>query len=109
MFSAPDYMNANQLISSGGDAVLVPYDSDVNHMSNQDSATTVQKLRNASKNILFTVVNSRAYEEENLNKGMPVWKIAAIAIDIVLAAGIIALETVTILKYRKRASVVTIE
>ena len=109
MFSAPDYMNANQLISSGGDAVLIPYDSDVNHMSNQDSATTVQKLRNASRNILFTVVNSRAYEEENLNKGMPAWQIAAIAIDIVLVAGIIALEAVTILKYRKRASIVTIE
>ena len=59
-------------------------------------------MRQACKNIMYTVVNSRAYDPENLQMGLMGWQKAAIAIDVVLAAGIIALEIIAIKKLRKR-------
>lgn len=60
-------------------------------------------MRTATHNILYTVVNSRAYTEENLHPGMEGWQIAAIAIDVVLALVIVVLEIAVIKKgYDKR-------
>lgn len=101
-FGVYGYMNSDQAIRNGTDAMLVAYDTETNHVKDTKSATGVQAMRTASKNILYTVVNSRAYEEENLNAGMPAWKIAAIGIDVVLAIGIIGLEVVAIKRFKKR-------
>ena len=101
-FGVYGYMNSDQAIRNGTDAMLVAYDTETNHVKDTTSATGVQAMRTASKNILYTVVNSRAYEEENLNAGMPAWKIAAIGIDVVLAIGIIGLEVVAIKRFKKR-------
>lgn len=51
---------------------------------------------------MYTVVNSRAYDPENLNTGLMGWQIAAIVIDVVLAAGILALEAAAVVRYRRR-------
>ena len=59
-------------------------------------------MRQACKNILYTVVNSRAYDPENLETGLMGWQIAAIVIDVVFAAIIIVLEAVAIKKFLKR-------
>ena len=59
-------------------------------------------MRQASKNILYTVVNSRAYDPENLETGLMGWQIAAIVIDVLCAAVIIVLEVAAIKKFRKR-------
>ena len=48
------------------------------------------------------VVNSRAYDAENLETGLMTWQIAAIAADVVLGVGILALEIVAIKRFRKR-------
>lgn len=58
------------------------------------------------KNILFTVVNSRAYKAENLNPGMSMWRIILIVVDVVLAAVFIALELVVIRSWKKKAKAV---
>ena len=55
-----------------------------------------------AKNILYTVVNSRAYEAENLNPGMASWKIVMIGADIVVALLVVGLEYTAIKGYKKR-------
>lgn len=90
------------MVRNGNDCMLVAYDTETNHMTDTKSATSVKAMREACKNIMYTVVNSRAYAPENLQTGLMTWQIAAIVIDVVLAAGIIALEIAALKKFRKR-------
>ena len=108
-FGVYGYMDADQAIRNGTDFCLVNYDTATNHVTDTTSATGVQAMRQASKNILYTVVNSRAYAEENLNMGMPTWQIVAIAADVVLAAVLIVLEVRTIKGYGRRKAAVQVE
>ena len=96
------YQDADRMIRNGNDCMLVAYDTETNHVSDTKSATSIKAMRQACKNIMYTVVNSRAYDPENLQMGLMGWQKAAIAIDVVLAAGIIALEIIAIKKLRKR-------
>ena len=101
-FGVYGYMNSDQAIRGGTDCMLVNYDTETNHLKDTTSATSVLAMRQASKNILYTVVNSRAYAEGNLNTGLPTWQIVAIVIDVVLAVGFILLEVRTIKAYIRR-------
>jgi len=103
-FGVYGYMNADQGIRNGTDAMLVAYDTETNHVVDTNSATGVQAMRQASKNIMYTVVNSRAYDGDNVQTGLMTWQIAAIVINIILGCAIIALEILIIKKYRKRNS-----
>ena len=58
-------------------------------------------MRQACKNIMYTVVNSRAYDPENLTTGLMTWQIMAIVIDVILAALIVVLEVFAIKKFKK--------
>ncbi len=102
-FGVYGYMNSDQAIRGGTDCMLVAYDTETNHVKDTSSATGVKAMRQACKNIMYTVVNSRAYAAENLNTGLPTWQIMAIAIDVVLGAAIIGLEVLTVKSYRKAA------
>lgn len=95
-------MNSDQGIRNGTDCMLVSYDTETNHVKDQESATSVQAMRQGCKNILYTVVNSRAYDPENLETGMMTWQIAAIVIDVVFAVIIIVLEVLTVRKFFRR-------
>ena len=86
------------------DCMLVAYDTETNHVTDTTSATGVKAMRQASKNIMYTVVNSRAYDPENLKTGLMNWQILAIVIDIILGALVIFLEVLTIRKYKKDAA-----
>lgn len=101
-FGVYGYMNSDQAIRNGTDSMLVAYDTETNHVQDTTSATGVLAMRQASKNIMYTVVNSRAYAPENMQTGMMAWQIAAIVIDVILAAGLIALEAAAVKKYRRR-------
>ena len=103
-FKGAGYMNADQAVRNGNDAMLVPYDSETNHVKDTESATSVKAMRQSCKNILYTVVNSRAYSDDNIKEGLLNWQITAIVIDAILAVGIIVLEVLTIKRYRKRKS-----
>lgn len=96
------YQDADRMIRNGNDCMLVAYDTETNHLTDTESATSVQAMRQATKNILYTVVNSRAYDAENLQTGLMKWQIAAIVIDVILAAGLIALEIAAVKKLKKR-------
>ncbi len=100
-FGVYGYMNSDQAIRGGTDCMLVAYDTETNHVKDSTSATGVKAMRQACKNIMYTVVNSRAYAAENLDTGLPTWQIMAIGIDVVLGIAIIGLEVLTVKSYRK--------
>lgn len=96
------YQDADRMIRNGNDCMLVAYDTETNHVTDTKSATSVQAMRQACKNIMYTVVNSRAYDADNLQTGLMTWQIAAIVIDVILAAALIALEVIAVKKLKKR-------
>jgi beta-glucosidase len=96
------FQDADRMIRNGNDCMLVAYDTDTNHVTDTESATSVLAMRQATKNILYTTVNSRAYDPEKLQTGMLGWQKAAVAIDVVLAIILIALAAVAFKKYKKR-------
>lgn len=102
-FGVYGYMNSDQAIRNGTDAMLVAYDTETNHVKDQKSATGIKAMRNASHHILYTVVNSRAYDEANLKTGLMTWQVIAIVADVILAAAIILLEVLAIRRFRKNA------
>lgn len=106
-FGPTYFMNADQAIRNGNDAMLVAYDTPTNHVKDQESATGLKAMRQATKNILYTVVNSRAYDTENIDSGLLNWQIAAIVIDTALAVVAIGLEIVVFRKYRRRINDIT--
>lgn len=100
-FGVYGYMDADQAIRNGNDFCLVPYNAGNNYVSDTESATSVLAMRQASKNILYTVVNSRAYAEENLNPGMPGWQIAQYTISIAVVALLVVWEVMMVKKFKK--------
>lgn len=101
-FGVYGYQDSDREIRNGNDLMLVAYDTETNHVTDQKSATSVKAMRQACKNIMYTVVNSRAYDPDNLKAGLMAWQIVAIIIDVILGALIVLLEVVTIKKFQKR-------
>ncbi len=101
-FGGYGYQNADQEIRNGNDSMLVAYDTETNRLKDTTSATSLQAMRKASKNIMYTVVNSRAYEGDNAKGGLLNWQIAAIILDVALAAGFVVLELRIINQYKKK-------
>lgn len=59
-------------------------------------------MRKACKDMMYTVVNSRAYEAENIQTGMQTWQMIGIGIDVILLLTLLMLEVLTVRKYKKR-------
>ncbi len=96
------FMNADVGIRNGNDLCLIAYDVGANMVTDTESATGIKAMRTACRNILYTVVNSRAYAPENLNAGGPGWHKAAYAVDGALAVLFIGLEVLIFRAYKKR-------
>ena len=106
-FGVYGYMSADQGVRNGTDCMLVNYPTETSMVGSLTDGNIgnsgLQAMRTATHNILYTVVNSRAYTEENLNPGMPAWQIGAITIDVVLVLIIVGLEVGVVRKgYTKR-------
>ena len=83
------YMIPDQAIRAGGDMML----STLGHVPTEVSTGSsygLQQMRRASKNILYTVANSRAYVTPVVMSS-PTWLYLLIALNVVLFAGIAAL------------------
>lgn len=97
------YMDATRSIYNGGSTCLASYDTGSNYVNGTDSAATVQHMRDAVHGILYTTVNSRAYEPENLDTGLLMYQIVLITADVVLAVLIILYEVFRVRRvYAKR-------
>ena len=102
-FAGAYYMNADQMIAAGGDTCLSTFDIGTNFVSNVDNPVYVNYMREACHDIMYTVVNSRAYAPENLRTGLETWMKVAIGIDVVIGVLLIGWETLAIRTYlRKR-------
>lgn len=101
MYGGFGWQDSDRMIRNGTDLMLCPFDSETNHLTDTASATSIQAMRDSCKNILYTVVNSRAYAPENLNEGMANWEKLLLAIDIISGILIIALEILSIRRFRK--------
>lgn len=110
------YVDAARSIYNGGSTCLAAYDTGSNYVSgltdaivsDTSSATTVQHMREACHRICYTVVNSRAYEPENIQTGPLMYQIVLAAADIVIAVLIILYEAFrvrSVYKKRKGAAV----
>ena len=96
------FMDSDRYIRNGTDAMLADYDTGTNHLTDTESATSVIAMRQACKNQLYTVVNSRAYADDNLNMGMHKWQKIMLAADVAVFLLIAASEVALIKNYKKR-------
>ncbi|MBO5617789.1 MAG: glycoside hydrolase family 3 protein [Pseudobutyrivibrio sp.] len=97
-FGGYGYQDADRMIRNGCDLMLATYSTDQSKVTDQTSATSIIAMRQASKNILYTVVNSRAYDND-IKAGLPTWEKVLILIDVILGLLIVCLEYFAIKKY----------
>ena len=101
-FGVYGYMSADQAIRNGSDLMLVNYPTETNDVRFRDTNGAQQAMREAAKNIIYVVANSRQYAEENLNKGMAPWRKALYAADIAIIVICILLFWLFFRNYKKR-------
>ncbi|WP_204793798.1 glycoside hydrolase family 3 N-terminal domain-containing protein [Olsenella profusa] len=98
------FMNADAALANGVDAMLSTYGGGPNVPADVTDASTVQYMRHASKNIMYTVVSSWAYEDDAADVGLAGWQMVAIGVAVVLAAVLVGCEVLTVRGYRRRLS-----
>ena len=96
------FMNADAALANGVDAMLSTFNGEENNVANPEHPTAVLQMRNACKNVMYTVVSSWAYDGEHEETGMENWKKAGIGIDIVMALFMAGMEVLVIRGYKKR-------
>ena len=96
------FMNADAALANGVDVMLSTFNGEENNVANPEHPTSVLQMRNACKNVMYTVVSSWAYDGEHEETGMENWKKAGIGIDIVIALFIAGMEVLVIRGYKKR-------
>ena len=99
------FMNADAALANGVDAMLSTFNGEENNVANPQHPTAVLQMRNACKNVMYTVVSSWAYDGEHEETGMENWKKAGIGIDIVIALFMAGMEVLVIRGYKKRKNV----
>ena len=99
------FMNADAALANGVDAMLSTFNGEENNVANSEHPTSVLQMRNACKNVMYTVVSSWAYDGEHEKTGMENWKKAGIGIDIVIALFMAGMEVLVIRGYKKRKNV----
>ncbi len=100
-FAGAYNMNADQMLEAGGACCLSTFDIGTNFASDTEGATSLQHMRRACHDIMYTVVNSRAYAGD-VSNGMENWMKVLIGADIAVAVLILGLEALLIRNYKKR-------
>ncbi|MBQ8052620.1 MAG: glycoside hydrolase family 3 C-terminal domain-containing protein [Lachnospiraceae bacterium] len=101
-FGVYGYMSADQGIRNGSDLMLVNYPTATNDVQFRETNGAQQAMREAAKNILYVVANSRAYDPANLNTGMAKWKVIMYVVDAVVALLCVGLFIRFLNNYKKR-------
>ena len=96
------FMNADAALANGVDAMLSTFNGEENNVANPEHPTAVLQMRNACKNVMYTVVSSWAYDGKHKETGMENWKKAGIGIDVVIALFMAGMEVLVIRGYKKR-------
>lgn len=96
------YQNTDDCIRNGNDLMLGFNTYESNQITDTDSASCVLALRQASKNIMFTVANSGAYTAENEEGFFTPMNTLFVGIDaavVIISAGIMA---IVLIRWRKK-------
>jgi beta-glucosidase len=99
--TVPSYMNGKQMAYAGGDINLATMASSSWNVDTSDQADIIV-LRNAIKNVLYTVVNSNAMNGEIIGYRMPLWTVGLIIIDVAAVVALGTWGTLAILSLRKK-------
>ena len=102
-FGGYGYQDADRHIRNGCDLMLATYSSPQSSVTDQESEKSIIAMRQASKNILYTVVNSRAYDAE-ISAGTPAWVKMLYVLDGILILIILLLEIKTVKTYLKKTT-----
>ena len=95
------YMVTDSSIRNGNDLML-GYGREQSNVLADQSATAVKAMRQASKNILYTVANSGYYADGNPVGGMTNMTKIFVTVDVIVALLIIAIEAILIIRYLKK-------
>ncbi len=103
-FGVYGYMSADQAIRNGTDFCLVAYSTSTSSVLFQETAGAQQAMRTAAHNILYVVVNSRAYSEEGIELATQDYQWETILKGVNIAVGVIlvAWEALLIYNFVKR-------
>lgn len=110
MSSVPPFSKCSMLTCTTSGLAVFPiildripsnYDVATNHLTDTTSATSVKAMRQACKNIMYTVVNSRVYDPAN-TVSTPIWRTAMIVVNVLLAVLLVVLEVLTFKSYKKK-------
>jgi len=89
-------------VLNGNDMMLGFGSNARTEIENLDSPTMVKALRQASKNIMFTIVRSGNYTMESNGGGLDNMTKTFICIDVGVAVALIAVEALVLINYRKK-------
>ena len=99
-FGGFGYQIGDQAIRNGNDAMLATIEG--SNVITDDSATSVNAMRTASHNILYTAVNSWLYENGQPKVETPAWQYVYYGVVAVLALLVIGLEALSIRRFLAR-------
>jgi len=93
------YMDADKAVRGGTDMMLGTAGNDA--IMSDLSPTSVIAMRQSSKNIMYTVVNSNTYADFNPN-AIPSWVMTFYIVDGILVALLLAAEVLLVRSCRKK-------
>ena len=96
------FMNADMALANGVDAMLSTFAGGPNQVTDKTAASNVQYMRTATHNILYTTVNSWAYDN-GAQGGMETWRKILLAADIVIGVLLLTGALLIRRKYKKQA------
>ncbi len=91
------YMNSDAAIRNGGDRMLTT--TDIAALQDTTSASAVQSMRQACKNILYSLANSSIVD---MDMGMPMWKKILYGVNIGTAVIVLLLEVAWLTGFKRR-------
>ena len=94
------YMDADRAIRGGTDIMLGTTGNDA-ILTDTTSGTSLQAMRQATKNVFFTTVNSAAYENY-VSGATPSWLMTAYIIEGVVAVALVAAGVLLARSYQKK-------
>lgn len=94
------YMDADKAVRGGTDMMLGTAGNEA-ILTDQTSATSILAMRQATKNIFYTTVNSSAYESYTPGT-IPGWLRNTYIVDGVIAALLVVIEIAAIRSYKRR-------
>ncbi|MCD8382189.1 MAG: glycoside hydrolase family 3 C-terminal domain-containing protein [Clostridiales bacterium] len=96
------YQNTDDAVRNGNDAMLGFFSYESNQITNT-SATLVKAMRQACKNICYTVVNSGNYTLAEEETGLDNMTTLFLTVDISVAVALILVQGIVLVRWRKKS------